>query len=84
MRATGGEKNPLNERRSARKNRIFASKGIDGRNSMRAEAKVGNGEIAEMEQIHLHFCRVLGERSSFYCTKGGAKWAKVVAGRRRN
>jgi hypothetical protein len=51
---------------------------------MRAEAKVGNGEIAEMEEIHLHFCRVLRERNSFYCTKGEAKWAKVVAGRGGN
>ena len=71
VRAMGGERSPVSERTSARKNRIFASKGIEGQNSMRAEAHMGNGEVAKFDAIHPHFCRVFRDRDYFCWTGGG-------------
>src|SRR5271155_3153019 len=65
VRATGGESSPVKERTKARRNRIFASKSIDGKKSMRAEVNVGNGKFAERREIHPHFCRVFRGRDRF-------------------
>jgi hypothetical protein len=47
LRAMGGERSPVNERTSARKKRISASKDIDGKKSNRAGAGAGNCDSSE-------------------------------------
>src|SRR6266436_6709754 len=73
VRATGGERSPVNERMSARKKRIFARAGITKRKSMRAGANVSNCESARGREIHPHFCRVFRGRA--YSTSPGREGA---------